>query len=55
MMSSSSSLLNVQVIQKELKKTLPNDVNRIFSLRDNHVGMNSTLWKKHWHRATTWK
>ena len=41
----SSSLLNAQVIGKELKKTLPNDVDRVFSLRKNHAGLISTLWK----------
>ena len=46
MVPSSSSLLNAQVIRKELKKTLPNDVDRIFSMRKNHAGLISTLWKK---------
>ena len=45
MVASSFSLLNAQVIKKELKKTLPNDANRVFSLRKNHAGLNFALWK----------
>ena len=44
-MASSSSSLNAQVIEKELKKTSLNDANRVFSLRKNHVGLNFALWK----------
>ena len=46
MVASSSSLLNAQVIEKELKKTLPNDADRLFSLRKNHAGLNFARWKK---------
>lgn len=46
MVPSSSSSLNAQVIEKELKKTLLNDAERVFSLRKNNAGLNATLWKK---------
>ena len=46
MVASSSSSINAQVIEKELKKTLPNDADCVFSLRKNHVGLNFALWKK---------
>lgn len=45
MVPSSSSSLNAQVIEKELKKTLPDDADRVFLLRKDHVGLISILWK----------
>ena len=33
------------MIKKELKKTLLNVADRVFSLRKNHARLNSTLWK----------
>jgi hypothetical protein len=46
MVPSSSSSLNAQVIEKELKKTLLNNADHVFALRKNHASLNSTLWKK---------
>ena len=46
MVASSSSSLNARVIEKELKKTSPNDADRVFLLRKNHAGLNFALWKK---------
>ena len=46
MVASSSSSLNAQLIEKELKKTSPDGVDSVFSLRKNHAGLNFALWKK---------
>ena len=54
MVASSFSSLNAQVIEKELKKTLPKYADCAFSVRKNHVDLNFSLWKKNWHCAATW-
>ncbi|OAE22026.1 hypothetical protein AXG93_3719s1050 [Marchantia polymorpha subsp. ruderalis] len=46
MMTSSSSSLNAQVMEKELKKTSSNDADCVFLLHKNHASLNSALWKK---------
>ena len=45
MVASSSNSLNAQVIEKELRKTSPNDADCAFSVRKNHAGLNFALWK----------
>ena len=46
MVASSSTSLNAQVIEKELKNTSANDADCVFSVRKNHVGLNIALWNK---------